>query len=56
MRSISLSVTWPIIPKSNPTEVGVQNLMYLIYNEVKAGRTPHPERLYPELAGTNGEN
>ena len=33
----------------HPTEVGIQNLMYLIYDEIKAGRTPHPERLYPEL-------
>ena len=33
----------------HPTEVGVQNLMYLIYDEIKAGRTPHPERLYPEI-------
>ena len=35
----------------HPTKVGIDNLMYLIYNEVKAGRTPHPERLYPELMG-----
>ena len=33
----------------HPTEVGVQNLMYLIYDEIKAGRTPRPERLYPEI-------
>ena len=33
----------------HPTEVGIQNLMYLIYDEIKAGRTPHPERLYPEI-------
>ena len=35
----------------HPTKVGVDNLMYLIYDEIKAGRTPHPERLYPELVG-----
>ena len=33
----------------HPTEVGIGNLMYLIYDEIKAGRTPHPERLYPEI-------
>ena len=33
----------------HPTKVGIDNLMYLIYDEIKAGRTPHPERLYPEL-------
>ena len=35
----------------HPTKVGIDNLMYLIYDEIKAGRTPHPERLYPELMG-----
>ncbi len=35
----------------HPTRVGIDNLMYLIYDEIKAGRTPHPERLYPELVG-----
>lgn len=34
-----------------PTKVGIDNLMFLIYDEIKAGRTPHPERLYPELMG-----
>ena len=33
----------------HPTKVGIDNLMYLIYDEIKAGRTPHPERLYPEI-------
>ena len=33
----------------HPTKVGIDNLMFLIYDEIKAGRTPHPERLYPEL-------
>ena len=33
----------------HPTRTGIDNLMYLIYDEIKAGRTPHPERLYPEL-------
>ncbi len=33
----------------HPTKVGIDNLMYLIYDEIKAGRTPHPERMYPEL-------
>lgn len=33
----------------HPSRVGIDNLMYLIYDEIKAGRTPHPERLYPEL-------
>ena len=33
----------------HPSKVGIDNLMYLIYDEVKAGRTPHPERLYPEI-------
>ena len=33
----------------HPTQVGIDNLMYLIYDEIKAGRTPHPERLYPEI-------
>ena len=31
--------------------MGIDNLMFLIYDEIKAGRTPHPERLYPELMG-----
>ena len=35
----------------HPTKVGIDNLMFLIYDEIKAGRTPHPERLYPELMG-----
>lgn len=34
-----------------PTKVGIDNLMFLIYDEIKAGRTPHPERLYPEIMG-----
>ena len=33
----------------HPGKVGIDNLMYLIYDEIKAGRTPHPERLYPEI-------
>lgn len=33
----------------HPSRVGIDNLMYLIYDEIKAGRTPHPERLYPEI-------
>ena len=33
----------------HPTKVGIDNLMFLIYDEIKAGRTPHPERLYPEI-------
>lgn len=33
----------------HPSKVGMDNLMYLIYDEVKAGRTPHPERMYPEI-------
>ena len=33
----------------HPSQVGIDNLMYLIYDEIKAGRTPHPERLYPEI-------
>ncbi len=33
----------------HPTKVGIDNLMYLIYDEIKAGRKPHPERLYPEI-------
>ena len=32
-----------------PTRRGIENLMYLIYDEIKAGRNPHPERLYPEI-------
>ena len=35
----------------HPTRVGIDNLMFLIYDEIKAGRTPHPERLYPEFMG-----
>ena len=33
----------------HPSPVGIDNLMYLIYDEVKAGKTPHPDRLYPEI-------
>lgn len=33
----------------HPGQVGMDNLMYLIYDEVKAGRPAHPERLYPEI-------
>jgi len=33
----------------HPSKVGMDNLMYLIYDEVKAGRIPHPERMYPEI-------
>ena len=33
----------------HPSKIGMDNLMYLIYDEVKAGRTAHPERLYPEI-------
>ena len=33
----------------HPTQVGIDNLMYLIYDEIKAGRSPRPERLYPEI-------
>lgn len=32
-----------------PSEDGVKALMHLIYDEVKAGKTPHPELLYPEM-------
>ena len=39
----------------HPTQVGIDNLMYLIYDEIKAGRTPHPERLYPELVDLEGQ-
>ena len=35
----------------NPMEEaeGIRALMHLIYDEVKAGKTPHPELLYPEM-------
>ena len=32
-----------------PSEEGIRALMYLIYDEVKAGKAPHPEILYPEM-------
>ena len=32
-----------------PSEEGIRALMYLIYDEVKAGKEPHPEILYPEM-------
>ncbi|MBO4872226.1 MAG: amino acid racemase [Lachnospiraceae bacterium] len=32
-----------------PSEDGIRALMYVIYEEVKAGKRPHPEFLYPEM-------
>ena len=32
-----------------PSAEGIRALMHLIYDEVKAGKTPHPELLYPEM-------
>ena len=34
----------------HPTEAGIRDLMHLVYDEIKAGRPPHLERLYPEIA------
>ena len=38
-----------------PSEEGVRALMQLIYGEVKAGRTPHPEQLYFEMEQLKAE-
>jgi aspartate racemase len=38
-----------------PSEEGIRALMHLIYDEVKAGKPAHPEKLYPEMERLKGE-